>query len=365
VDCVVLEEPEHLTWYHVGKRWSRAFPRSVPVVGVMHTNYVDYVRRVAGDAVAGTLGRLNRFLCRQHCHKVVKLSDAVQALPRQETCFVHGVSEPFLGVGRAKAAAAAGAAPPPRFARGAYFLGKALYAKGLGELLDRFEEHKAFCAAAGAPQPEVDVFGKGEEEGQAREDAARRGLALRFQGAKDHLSPDMAEYRAFVNPSTSDVVATTSAEALAMGKWLVVPRHPCNDFLSTFPNCLVYAGDVEGDFSRALNRALAEEPAPLSADDAARLSWDAATDRFLHCCASAELGRGAALARVADKTGWVGYNAGYGMFAVVAKAMGSVRKAMAGVAGGHRAAGGGGPGEGGLRGQRTISSHALLSLQEG
>lgn len=344
VDCIILEEPEHLTWYHTGRRWTRAFSPHVPVVGIMHTNYVDYARRMAGEAAAGTLKRLNKFLCRQHTHKVIKLSDAVQKLPREETVFVHGVSDSFLAVGKTKAkpaaeqgdSAAAGAeasgageqeaAQPSRFTKGAYFLGKALWAKGFAELLDRFTEHKARCEVAGEDPPPVDVFGKGEQLEAIKAEAAKRGLPLSFLGAKDHLSPDMAEYRLFVNPSTSDVVATTSAEALAMGKWLLVPRHPCNEFLSTFPNCIVY-DDAEG-FSAGVERALTEDPAPLGVDDVQRLTWESATDRLLFCCASAEVGKGHALARAAQKTGWVGYNVGYAMYAVVSGAIESVRKAL-------------------------------------
>jgi hypothetical protein len=54
--------------------------------------------------------------------QVVKLSDAVQDLPRQTTEFVHGVPHSFLEVGDKKAQPLEEGAP--RFSKGAYFIGK-------------------------------------------------------------------------------------------------------------------------------------------------------------------------------------------------------------------------------------------------
>lgn len=270
-DVAILEEPEHLTWYHHGRRWTDKFSH---VVGVVHTNYLDYARREdGGSSKELLLKHINSWVTRIHCHKVVKLSDAVQDLPRQTTEFVHGVAESFLKVGEKKAKASRDGAP--RFSKGAYFLGKCVWAKGYTELIDLLSENKEKLGDGVS----VDCYGTGEDLQDVKHESEKRKLGLQFLGARDHLDESIHDYQVFVNPSMSDVVATTSAEALAMGKWVVCADHPSNAFFSQFQNCLIYSNADE--FVKHMKFALSHEPAPMTLEDRDRLTWEAATERFL------------------------------------------------------------------------------------
>lgn len=127
----------------------------------------------------------------------------------------------------------------------------------------------------------MDVYGHGDDYAEVVATSEAKGLPLTFHGARDHLDDSLRGYRVFVNPSMSDVVATTTAEALAMGKWVVCAQHPSNAFFAqNFSNCLVYRNSEE--FATHLTYALANDPAPLAPQQRQLLTWEDATARFIH-----------------------------------------------------------------------------------
>lgn len=266
-DVCVLEEPEHLTWHHAGQVWTEMFNI---VVGVIHTNYVEYAREydTFGPQRALFLLFLNVWVCRGYCHRIIKLSDAVQEFPNSVTCNVHGVRQRFTDIGVSRSGP---------FPRGAYFMAKVLWAKGYRDLIDLMHEH---YAVNGDALP-IDFFGAGPDAPEVQacvlDDPALQ--AVRFEArVADHTGLQLQGYKVYVNPSKSDVVCTATAEALAMGKLVVCLEHPSNEFFATFPNCFTYRTPAE--FSRTVLTALSREPVPLSEDDAYRLTWEAATERF-------------------------------------------------------------------------------------
>ncbi|KAH8942657.1 hypothetical protein BDL97_13G004400 [Sphagnum fallax] len=151
-DVAVLEEPKHLTWYYHGKRWTDKFQH---VVGIIHTNYLEYVKQEKnGKLQAFLLKHVNNWVVRIYCNKVLRLSAATQALPRSSVCNVHGVSPKFLDIGKQLANESENS--KARFSKGAYYLGKMVWGKGYRELVDLLAQNKDVL-----DNTQLDVFYEG------------------------------------------------------------------------------------------------------------------------------------------------------------------------------------------------------------
>lgn len=109
----------------------------------------------------------------------------------------------------------------------------------------------------------------------------REPIPASFPGRVDHAT--LIDYKVFVNPSKSEVLCTTTAEALAMGKFVIIPVHPSNTFFLQFDNCLPYRNKME--FAANLHWALNRDPEPLKPEQRQLLTWEAATERLVSAAA--------------------------------------------------------------------------------
>ncbi|XP_059596580.1 digalactosyldiacylglycerol synthase 2, chloroplastic isoform X2 [Vitis vinifera] len=170
-DIAVLEEPEHLTWYHHGNRWKTKFRL---VVGIVHTNYLEYVRREKnGRLQAFLLKYINNWVIDIYCHK---------DLPRSIICNVHGVNPKFLEIGKRKNEHQQNG--DQAFSKGAYYIGKMAWSKGYKELLKLLHDHQKELTGL-----EVDLYGNGEDSDQVQEAAKKLELDVRVHPGHDHADP--------------------------------------------------------------------------------------------------------------------------------------------------------------------------------
>lgn len=313
-DVLILEEPEHLNWYYHGERWPSLFRH---VVGIVHTNYLDYALDKEGSFGQWLVRLFSGLVCLSYVDVNVKLSDVLMEFPNEVVCNCHGVRDTFLRIG--DDCHSREVVNPPCVS--CYFLGKALWAKGYRNLLDLMaakpsvEVGTAFRASwqswrtrlnlgrQGSNRssikvdeiPKVDCFGSGPDRESIVVTAQSldlcspevgdepHSLPLRFFPGVDHASEELRHYRIFVNPSTSDVLCTATAEALAMGKRVVIARHPSNDFFeANFPGRVFCfePGDGNG-FLKAIKSADPLAPLePLDKKQRELLTWESASERL-------------------------------------------------------------------------------------
>ena len=293
-DVCILEEPEHLNWYRSpgSAYWTTKFCH---VVGIIHTNYKAYVKEhaPAGFLAAPLTAGVNSLIVKANCHRVIKLSGVLQSfVPGKEVVDnVHGIRDNYLNEGRRIYSSEM----PLGCKRKAYFIGKLIWGKGFNELL---ELESLFRQRTGNYFP-IDIFGSGNDEleikrafnkGRNNDGCVFKALNIKsdkypvsFMGKLDHSALAGDEYSIFINPSLTEVLCTTTAEAVAMNKFVIIPSHPSNYFFEAFPNCLMYRSRKE--FVYMLQYALSNDPPPLSDDLVQVLSWEKATLRCVSAAA--------------------------------------------------------------------------------
>ncbi|WP_413204247.1 glycosyltransferase [Rhodospirillum sp. A1_3_36] len=257
--ALVLHEPEHLAWLP----WTTPRRRlsANRVLGIVMTNYEDYVRSAhANRGVPQWLARgASRLVTRYHRSRILRhtdiavpLSGAVREVvdigDHMREARVTGVTAPWVAV-----------PPVGEDTKAVYFLGRLIWEKGLADVI---EVSKRSGLA-------IDVIGDGADKDAVHEKARAEGAPLTFLGPSAEPWTLIAPYRVFFNPSRSEVLCTTTAEALVAGRHVVIPECPANVPFRAYPNTHFFT-DTESAIT-ALHAALAEPPAP---PDAVRRDFD-------------------------------------------------------------------------------------------
>ena len=132
---------------------------------------------------------LSSWMCRAHCHRIIKLSGTLGSFaPEKELVEnVHGVRQTFLDYGTDLAARLRTQAQPdpvfgPDSPPSVYFIGKMLWSKGIGSLLDLL----VYAEESAGLRVRVDMYGGGPNLEEARKRAGVVGLEMPFHGPIDH-----------------------------------------------------------------------------------------------------------------------------------------------------------------------------------
>eukprot|EP00536_Pseudo-nitzschia_multiseries_P018143 jgi/Psemu1/264714/estExt_Genewise1Plus.C_21970008 len=114
---------------------------------------------------------------------------------------------------------------------------------------------------------------------KSRYELRRHSIPARFLGVKDHaVLRDVKGHKIFINLSITEVLCTTTAEAMAMERFVIIPNHPSNTFFLQFPNCLAY--ESKNECVEHIKFALTNDPTPLSPEDRHKLTWEGANIRL-------------------------------------------------------------------------------------
>jgi digalactosyldiacylglycerol synthase len=131
------------------------------------------------------------WMCRAHCHRIIKLSGTLgQFAPEKElTENVHGIRAGFLDAGsEVRKRIQSSPVDDPVFGSNAdasvYFIGKMLWSKGLGSLMELLK----YAEESAGIKIHVDMYGGGPDKDAADAKSTSLDVDMEFHGPIDHAA---------------------------------------------------------------------------------------------------------------------------------------------------------------------------------
>ncbi|MEO0769995.1 MAG: hypothetical protein AAFY72_11275 [Cyanobacteria bacterium J06649_4] len=249
-------------------------------LGILDTNNFYFIPHFTKHVLqtllwVNGLKLLGRLLLNRHFDCIVNLSPGMPSLHKYEHIQnVNGVHDKFLQV----------TSQPTRSAEdqaGCYYLGKLTHLKHVDRLLALATQHQFHLNLYGRVMQIPPNLSKHIQE---KFDKLMAQCESYFDSPYVHLHQptyrpevDLAQYKTLINLSESERFCTTTAEALAMGKFVVIPDHPSNQFFKRFKNACFYQTEAEAMQQIRQTAASIPQADPLVKE----LAWPEANKRLL------------------------------------------------------------------------------------
>jgi digalactosyldiacylglycerol synthase len=200
------------------------------IIYIHHTNYMYMLREKLQLKFFVSLS----FLVSVLFSKQYALSDVVhpmfRLLKRKDVINFNGIHPSFFGRD-----------VKGRLENSVYFIGKLIPEKNISAFMtamDRISDSRAI---------HLKVIGEPLHAFEREFSSVLKKKSIHYTSlcATSKPADEVQSYSVFFNPSISEVLCTTTGEAVAMNKWVILPRHPSNDFFKQFSNVLLYRNDDE------------------------------------------------------------------------------------------------------------------------
>jgi len=237
----VVEEPEHMAWLPcITPRHKLTTEK---ILGIVMTNYGFYIRRPRRPdraLFAAFVEWRHKKLMRKYSDVIAPLSPAIDLVNLNHPVIrqqVTGVLDNFKSVS---------AVTPSQQA--VYFMGRLVWDKAVDVVINCAHQFDL----------PIDIYGEGPDQSAMQKMAKTIKSPVTFKGPSYRPWLDIEAYRVFFNPSLSEVLCTTTAEALVAGRHVVIPDCAANTPFYDLPNVHVYHD--ENSMEKALETALKTQP---------------------------------------------------------------------------------------------------------